>query len=109
MALRRKGSATQSPAAAAYVDTPEKRKKRGTTSILRRISSAIALSVVALVVIGGCTYFGYRMGEHIADNYIEVTPEKQKVVVEEEEDAEYAQLLKYPPLKERRGIRRINP
>ena len=109
MALRRKGSATQSPAAAAYVDTPEKRKKRGTTSILRRISSAIALSVVALVVIGGCAYFGYRMGEHIADNYIEVTPEKQKVVVEEEEDAEYAQLLKYPPLKERRGIRRINP
>ena len=97
-----------SPAAASVLDTPEKRKIRGTTSILQRISSAIALSVVALVVIGGCAYFGYRMGEHIADNYIEVTPEKQKVV-EEDEDAEYAQLLKYPPLKERRGIRRTNP
>ena len=101
MVLQRKRSATRAPAAA---DSPKKKRKRGNTS---KILNILLIAVLSAIVIGGCALLGYQIGEHIADNYLVENP--QKAVAVEEEDAEYAQLLKYPPLKERRGIRRTIP
>ena len=101
MVLQRKGSATISRSSP-DADAPKEKRKRGNASKLLSILWITALSVI---VIGSCAILGFRLGEHIADNYVVEKP----LEAVEEEDHEYAQLLKYPPLKERRGIRRTIP
>mmetsp|Transcript_5124 Transcript_5124/g.7438 ORF Transcript_5124/g.7438 Transcript_5124/m.7438 type:complete len:118 (+) Transcript_5124:83-436(+) len=107
MALRRKG--VTKPAAAVGPDGG-KRIKRGRCIVSSLLRPSTILSIVlSLILLGFCAYLGFLIGDHIGENYNlqveEVTPKAVAV----EDDEAYAELLKYPPPPQRRGIRSNHP
>ncbi len=114
MAVQRKGS-NKSEATLAGTDAPNGRKriKRDRPS---KIPSSILLTIVlSLILLANCAYIGFQIGNYIVETYYIIEEEHIKEVEEVtpkaiiDYEAEYADLLKYPPLPKRRGIRPSNP
>lgn len=91
-----------------------KRKNRGRSS---KIPGSMILTIVlSLILLGNCAYLGFHIGNYIADTYyiiedkhIEEVEEVKPKAIDVDYEAEYADLLKYPPPPKRRGIRSNNP